>query len=71
MPRLAQYDANGKPTGVYYEQLSTLLLAQAQRQQRVISDLRSSQRTQARTQRTQARELRGLRAQITRNRDWR
>jgi hypothetical protein len=33
LPLLAQYDTHGKPNGIYYEQLSALLLAQNQQQQ--------------------------------------
>jgi len=32
VPAVAQYGSEGKPTGVYYEQLSVLLLAQTRRQ---------------------------------------
>jgi hypothetical protein len=39
-PALAQYGRDGKPDGVYYEQLSVLLLAQVQRQQRELDWLR-------------------------------
>ena len=40
LPALAQYDDDGKAQGVYYDQLSVLLLAQVKRQQRQIASLR-------------------------------
>jgi Chaperone of endosialidase len=36
LPALVQYGANGKPTGVYYQELPALLLAVIERQQREI-----------------------------------
>ena len=38
-PALAQYGGHGKPSGVYYDQLSVLLLAQVQHQQRELDRL--------------------------------
>jgi hypothetical protein len=57
MPALAQYAEDGKPTGVYYEQLSVLLLAQVQRQERQVL------RQQLQVQRQQ-RELDRLRREV-------
>jgi hypothetical protein len=57
MPALAQYAEDGKPTGVYYEQLSVLLLAQVQRQARQVL------RQQLQVQRQQ-RELDRLRREV-------
>ena len=38
-PALAQYGPDGKPSGVYYDQLSVLLLDQVERQQRQLDRL--------------------------------
>jgi hypothetical protein len=50
LPAIVQRGPSGKPAGVYYEQLSTLLLSEVKRQHREL--------------RRQARELRRLRAQM-------
>jgi hypothetical protein len=51
LPALVQRGPSGRPAGVYYEQLSTLLLSELKRQHREL--------------RRQARELRRLRAQVS------
>ena len=57
VPELAQFDAGGKPTGVHYDQLPALLLAELQRQ-----DARAER--QDRRLRRQAEQIRELRMAV-------
>jgi hypothetical protein len=73
-PSLVQYEANGKPGGIYYEELPVLLLAQLQREHARITrqqqEIARLQREQARASRQQqqidqlASELASLRAEM-------
>ena len=57
LPELVQFDAGGKPTGVHYDQLPALLLAELQRQA-------ARAERQDRTLRRQAEQIRALRKAV-------
>jgi hypothetical protein len=60
MPALVQFDRKGKPTGLYYEQLSTLLLGLAQRQEKRLDRQAESNRRLTRRVDSLTREVRWL-----------
>jgi hypothetical protein len=63
-PSLVQYEPNGKPGGVYYEELPVLLLAQLQREHAALRDTRARLGHQQHQIDQLARELTSLRAEI-------